>query len=87
MGVSHLGKRDGPDVAPESRHSRLPATGRRFRRTRLVARRTATPVLGLVANVVEILDKEIVLQSLLDVIPKFHDQNRKAFEIGFDYAS
>ena len=42
-------------------------------------------VLGLVANVVEILDKEIVLESLLDVIPKFHDQNRKAFEIGFGY--
>ena len=43
-------------------------------------------VLGLVANVVEILDKEIALESLLAVIPKFHDQNRKAFEIGFDYA-
>ena len=42
-------------------------------------------VLGLVANVVEILDKEMVLESLLEVIPKFHDQNRKAFEIGFDY--
>ena len=42
-------------------------------------------VLGLVANVVEILDKEVVLESLLAVIPKFHDQNRKAFEIGFDY--
>jgi 2-oxoglutarate ferredoxin oxidoreductase subunit gamma len=42
-------------------------------------------VLGLAANVVEILDKEIVLESLLHVIPKFHDQNRKAFEIGFDY--
>ena len=42
-------------------------------------------VLGLVANVVEILDKEIALESLLAVIPKFHDQNRKAFEIGFDY--
>jgi 2-oxoglutarate ferredoxin oxidoreductase subunit gamma len=42
-------------------------------------------VLGLVANVVEVLDKEIVLESLLGVIPKFHDQNRKAFEIGFDY--
>ena len=44
-------------------------------------------VLGLVANVVDILDKEIVLESLLDVIPKFHDQNRKAFEIGFDYTA
>jgi 2-oxoglutarate ferredoxin oxidoreductase subunit gamma len=46
-----------------------------------------TLVLGLIARVVEILDKEIVLESLLSVIPKFHDQNRKAFEIGFEYAS
>ena len=43
-------------------------------------------VLGLIAKVVEILDKEIVLESLLEVIPKFHDRNRKAFEIGFEYA-
>ena len=42
--------------------------------------------LGLVARTVEILDKEIVLESILEVIPKFHDRNRKAFEIGFEYA-
>lgn len=42
-------------------------------------------VLGLIANAVEIIDKAIALESLLAVIPKFHDRNRKAFEIGFEY--
>ena len=46
-----------------------------------------TLVLGLIARVVDILDKNIVLESILEVIPKFHDRNRKAFEIGFEYAS
>jgi len=46
-----------------------------------------TLVLGLIARSVEILDKKIVLESMLEVIPKFHDRNRKAFEIGFEYAS
>ena len=43
-------------------------------------------VLGLIANAVEILDKAIALESLLAVIPKFHNRNRRAFEIGFEYA-
>ena len=42
-------------------------------------------VLGLIANAVEILDKAVLLESLLAVIPKFHDRNRQAFEIGFAY--
>ena len=42
-------------------------------------------VLGLIAKTVEILDKEIALGSLLEVIPKFHNRNRKAFEIGFEH--
>jgi 2-oxoglutarate ferredoxin oxidoreductase subunit gamma len=46
-----------------------------------------TLVLGVIARAVEILDKEIVLKSILAVIPKFHDRNRQAFEIGFDYAA
>jgi 2-oxoglutarate ferredoxin oxidoreductase subunit gamma len=46
-----------------------------------------TLVLGVIAGAVEILDKEIVLKSMLEVIPKFHDRNRQAFEIGFDYAA
>ena len=43
-------------------------------------------VLGLIANAVDILDKTITLESLLVVIPKFHDRNRKAFEIGFAFS-
>ena len=42
-------------------------------------------VLGLIAKAVEILDRQIVLESLLAVIPKFHDRNRRAFEIGYEY--
>jgi 2-oxoglutarate ferredoxin oxidoreductase subunit gamma len=46
-----------------------------------------TLVLGVIARAVEILEKETVLKSILAVIPKFHDRNRQAFEIGFDYAA
>lgn len=42
-------------------------------------------VLGHVAGTVDILEKEVMLESLLEVIPKFHDKNRQAFEIGFEY--
>ena len=30
------------------------------------------------------LDKELVLESILAVIPKYHDENRAAFQLGFD---
>ncbi len=41
-----------------------------------------TIMLGILSNIIEELDPEIVLQSILHVIPKYQDQNRKAFEIG-----
>ena len=44
-------------------------------------------VLGHIAKVVEALEKDVVLESLLEIIPKFHDKNREAFEIGFDYGA
>jgi 2-oxoglutarate ferredoxin oxidoreductase subunit gamma len=44
-----------------------------------------TVVLGVMAKAIDVLDKEIVLESILDVIPKFHDENRRAFEVGYDY--
>lgn len=44
-------------------------------------------MLGVIAKQVDILDKEIVLESILAVMPKFHDQNREAFQIGYDYAN
>lgn len=44
-----------------------------------------TLVLGVVAKTVEVLEKYAVLESILDVIPKFHDRNRDAYRIGYEY--
>ena len=44
-----------------------------------------TIVLGAMAKTVELLQKDSVLESILHIIPKFHDRNRKAFQIGYDY--
>jgi len=44
-----------------------------------------TLVLGVIANTVAELDKEVVLESILAVIPKFHDRNREAFHLGYGY--
>ncbi len=45
-----------------------------------------TLVLGFVARLLEVLDKDLLLESILDVIPKFHEQNRQAFQLGFDHS-
>ena len=42
-------------------------------------------MLGVIAKQVDILDRDTVLESLLAIIPKFHDQNREAFQTGYDY--
>lgn len=40
--------------------------------------------LGAMAKLLEgVIDKDKILESLLEVIPKFHEDNRKAFEIGY----
>ena len=44
-----------------------------------------TLVLGVIARAVDELDKDVVLESILEIIPKFHDRNREAFNIGYDY--
>lgn len=44
-----------------------------------------TLVLGVVARLVDALDKDVVLESILEIMPKFHDRNREAFRIGYDY--
>jgi 2-oxoglutarate ferredoxin oxidoreductase subunit gamma len=44
-----------------------------------------TLVLGHMARTIDALDKEVVLESILEIIPKFHDRNREAFEIGYKY--
>ena len=44
-----------------------------------------TLVLGFIGQLMDALDKDILLESTLAVIPKFHDQNRKAYQLGFEY--
>ena len=46
-----------------------------------------TLVLGAMSRIVDILDKDAVLESVLEIIPKFHDRNRQAFQIGYDYVN
>jgi 2-oxoglutarate ferredoxin oxidoreductase subunit gamma len=42
--------------------------------------------LGAMAKLLEKdLDMNLVLESILSVIPKYHDENRKAFHLGFEY--
>ena len=44
-----------------------------------------TIVVGRLAKYFDgILDKDVVLDSVLEVIPKFHDQNKDAFQLGFE---
>lgn len=41
--------------------------------------------LGSLAKILEgILEKDVVLESFLDVIPKYMDENRRAFEMGYE---
>ena len=44
-----------------------------------------TLVLGVMAQVIDGIDKEKMLESILEIIPKFHNRNRKAFQIGYEY--
>ena len=44
-----------------------------------------TIILGTLARYFQkVLDKKIILESILEVIPKFHDQNKDAFELGYN---
>jgi 2-oxoglutarate ferredoxin oxidoreductase subunit gamma len=38
---------------------------------------------GALAKAIDFLDKDILLETTLSVIPKFKEENRKAFEIGY----
>lgn len=42
-------------------------------------------VLGFCAQVIEGLDRNLMMESLLDVIPKFHGRNKQAFDLGYGY--
>jgi Pyruvate/2-oxoacid:ferredoxin oxidoreductase gamma subunit len=41
-------------------------------------------MLGALSHAAEdVLDKENMLETMLGIIPKFHDENRNAFEMGY----
>ncbi|MCK5193973.1 MAG: 2-oxoacid:acceptor oxidoreductase family protein [Desulfobulbaceae bacterium] len=42
-----------------------------------------TLMLGVLAKVLDELDPEVVLESILHIIPKFHEENKQAFQIGY----
>ena len=45
-----------------------------------------TIILGSLARELDgVLEKSLVLESILSIIPKFHEQNRQAFELGFSH--
>ncbi len=47
-----------------------------------------TVALGAMAKLLEDgLAKETVLESILEIIPKFHKENKDAFQVGYDYMS
>jgi len=46
-----------------------------------------TIMLGALTRAVEFLDKDIMLKTVLDIIPKFKEDNEKAFEIGYEMLS
>ena len=43
-----------------------------------------TIILGALARHLELLDKDLLLESLLAIIPKFRAENRQAFQAGYD---
>ena len=42
-----------------------------------------TLMLGVLSNIIDELDPNIVLESILHIIPKFHEENKQAFQIGY----
>ena len=38
---------------------------------------------ALSAAAADVLDKQVMLETMLGIIPKFKDENKKAFELGF----
>lgn len=44
-----------------------------------------TVMLGVTARMVEVLDRDVVLQSIMHVIPKYQEENKRAFETGYSF--
>ncbi len=42
-----------------------------------------TLLLGVLSRILDELDPEVVLESILHLIPKFHEENKQAFQIGY----
>jgi len=42
-----------------------------------------TIMLGVLSHIIDELDPEVVLESILHLIPRYHEENKKAFEIGY----
>ena len=42
-----------------------------------------TIMLGAMSKKIDQLDKDIILATMLDVIPKFKEENKEAFELGY----
>lgn len=75
---------EGIDVALQCSHKVFPAKELSMKhfQNALFAN---TLVLGRMARLIDDLDKDVVLESILEIIPKFHDKNKEAFEIGYEY--
>ena len=74
--------------------AKLPCTHRELPAKQLALDNFGRPIfsnsiaLGAMAKLLEgDLGKDLILESLLDIIPKFHDDNRRAFQVGYDYMS
>lgn len=46
-----------------------------------------TLMLGVIARLVDVLNKDLVLESILQIIPKYHERNREAFQVGYDFVT
>ncbi len=45
-----------------------------------------TIILGALARHLELLDRDVLLESVLEIITKFQAENREAFQVGYDCA-
>lgn len=42
-------------------------------------------MLGAMAKKIEIFDKEVLLSAMLETVPRFKEENTKAFQIGYEF--
>ena len=44
-------------------------------------------MMGALTRAIGIINKDVMLETVLEVIPKYQDENRKAFDIGYTYVN